>query len=224
MNEQNLVLLERNEPIEWFASAILTLCFVLILWTKSIRPQAFLTTFILFRGQVSFDATLKEAWPIAGLHSWLLNINFILNLGLSIFLYVNTKTEVRILGDFPELSFPLALLFFLLAFVTLTFIGTITGSKKVFGRPMQLTWILPQFIGLILFLFNLVWILNPEIDLYLMWMVFGLIILLSMQRIFRSTTYLLGAQVDWYYILLYLCTLEITPLLLLVWFLFDWTN
>ncbi len=224
MNEVNLALIDKPDPIDWIAASVLTVSFILILWTKSIRPLAFLTTFSLFKGRLNFEATLKEAWPIGGIHSWLLNVNFILNLGLSLYLFSLNHGESGLLNTFPFLAFPIALLFFLLAFVSLTFIGSLTGATQIFGRPIQLTWILPQFIGLILFLFNLIWLLNPGFDQTMIWMVLGLLILLSMQRILRSAIHLVGRQVDWYYILLYLCTLEIIPILLLVWFLFDWTN
>lgn len=224
MNPQDLLLQERAEPIEWISAICLILSFVLILWSKAIKSNTFVATFLLFWRQLNFESTLKESWDILGAQSWLLNLNFVINFGLSLFLFAKSNVTEGLLGQFPYLSFVAALLFFLLGFITMTFVGAFSGAKKVFALPMQLTWVLPQFVGILLFMVNLVWVLNPEMALLLTWVMIGAIFLLGMQRLWRSAAYLIGGKIEWYYILLYLCTLEIIPLLLLVWFLFDWTH
>jgi hypothetical protein len=224
MDSQDFILLERNSPIEWLTALTLVLCLSLVLWAKSIRSNAFAITFGLFRSQLNFDSTIKESWNLLGLPSWLLNFNFILSLGLSLYLSTNGGLLNGFLSNAPLLAYPLAAAFFLLAFLSMTIVGSITGAKKVFQLPMQLAWILPQFVGLLLFAINLIWALNPEMASGLTKMVLILVGILSMQRFSRSARFLIGSKIEWYYILLYLCTLETMPLLLVVWFLFDWTN
>jgi hypothetical protein len=96
-------------------------------------------------------------------------------------------------------------------------IGVLTGMNKVYQIPMQLTWVLPQFIGLVLFLTNLIWVLNPAFSTILIYIFLLSFVLLSIQRILRSAFFLLIHGVEWYYILLYLCTLEIMPISILAW-------
>jgi hypothetical protein len=61
-------------------------------------------------------------------------------------------------------------------------------------------------------------LLNQEWQNQVFWIIVVILLWVSIQRFFRSVFYLLGQQIEWYYILLYLCTLEIIPLALLVWF------
>jgi hypothetical protein len=224
MLDLQMVLEERGQPIELLPAIVLIASFVLILWTKFLRPNAFTTIFSLFSKQVNFEATLKESWNIVGVHSWLLNLNFIINLGLSGYLYVQLLKADHLIVQYPYLTFAAAFIFFFLGFITMTLAATLTGVKMIFGLPMQLAWVLPQFIGVILFILNLVWVLNPEASSLLSYVLIASLIVLSMQRLLRTSRYLLRRKIEWYYILLYLCTLETMPLLLVVWFLFDWTN
>lgn len=222
MQETNFELIQRVEPLDWVGAGVLLFALVLILWTKWLRPNAFITTFNLFRTQLNFDSTIKESWDLNGPQSWLLNANFVLNFGLSIYLMLKSGTVRNFEPSYAFLGFAMAFAFFVLAFVSMTCIGAITGAGKVFRRPMQLAWVLPQFVGLFFFVLNLVWILNPDFSQSLVQVLIASLLILSAQRFLRSISYLLGSGIEWYYILLYLCTLEIIPLLLLVWFFFDW--
>jgi hypothetical protein len=194
---------------------------VLIVLAKNANTRSFEIVFQLFFKSRKTNTRKKESWPIFGTASWFLAINFIITLAHSLSLLLQ---NLGILESFSLIliSLGIASSFFFLAFISMSFIRLLTGANKVFQTPMQLTWVLPQFIGLLFFLINLIWVLNPFFSSTLTYVFLIVFLLLSLQRILRSAYFLLTNGVEWYYILLYLCTLEIMPVSILVWFLYNW--
>lgn len=189
---------------------------VLIVLAKNANTKSFEIVLQLFFRPRKTVSRIKENWPIFGTASWLLVLNFIITLAHSFFLFLltaGTKESFSLIF----ISIGIASAFFFLAFFSMFLIGVLTGMNKVYQIPMQLTWVLPQFIGLVLFLTNLIWVLNPAFSTILIYIFLLSFVLLSIQRILRSAFFLLIHGVEWYYILLYLCTLEIMPISILAW-------
>jgi hypothetical protein len=215
----NIYLEEKVQLSDNPALYLLVLSALLIIITKSRNTKTFGITFSLFWSQLNFESTIKESWPLFGLNSWILTVNFVLNFAVSLYFVIPAIAfGPNVVALLETLSFSIS--FVSLAFISMTFINFLSGSVKIYQTPIQVTWVLPQFAGIFLFCVNLAWLLNPSIYIILTWLFFGMIILVSAQRFLRSASYLLSAGIEWYYILLYLCTLEIIPLLLLVWFFF----
>ena len=203
-----------------FQLFFLLISLILIVMAKAGNTQSYGVLLKIFFQPRKTETQIKEGWPLLGSPAWLLALNFVVTFAHSMYLVVSEKQG----ESFLIILFALAVSvgFFLLAFVAMYFIAFLTGLKSIYQVPVQTTWVLPQFVGLIFFLLNLIWVLNPKYSNILVVLVIALFFLLSFKRIFRSSLFLLRKGVEWYYILLYLCTLEILPLSILAWFLYIW--
>ncbi|MFA7272369.1 MAG: DUF4271 domain-containing protein [Crocinitomicaceae bacterium] len=217
----NMTLHPKTSLFGSYSFFFLILSLLLIVLAKNANTRSFEVVFQLFFRSRKIESRIRENWPVFGTASWFLTLNFIITLAHSLFLLLQkqgiTENVYLIL-----ISMTISFGFFFLAFISMFIIGTLTGLSKIYQIPMQLTWVLPQFVGLVFFLINLIWVLNPLFSDNLIYLFLLFFILLSLQRIVRSSFYLLSSRVEWYYILLYLCTLEIMPLAILVWFLYEW--
>jgi len=217
----NIQLFPKQSLFGAYSFFFLITSLVLIVLAKNANTKSFEIVLQLFFRPRKTVSRIKENWPIFGTASWLLVLNFIITLAHSFFLsLLATGTEENF--SLILISVGIASTFFFLAFVSMFLISILTGMNKVYQIPMQLTWVLPQFIGLVLFLTNLIWVLNPLFSNPLIYIFLVAFLLLSIQRILRSAFFLLTNGVEWYYILLYLCTLEIMPVSILAWLLYEW--
>ncbi len=220
-NWVNVDLLTKQSLYGTYSFFFLIISLFLIVLAKNANTRSFEIVLQLFFKARKTDTRIKENWPIFGSASWFLALNFIITLAHSLFLfliYLGIEESPALIS----ISLGIASTFFFLAFVSMFLIGILTGTNKIYQTPMQLTWVLPQFVGLVLFLTNLIWVLNPLFSLSLIFVFLVFFVLLSVQRILRSAFYLLTHGIEWYYILLYLCTLEIMPISILAWFLYQW--
>lgn len=213
-------LIVRDQLVDAPSLIALISSLLLVILVKYRNTHVFSVTFGLFLRQMNFESTIKENWPLFSLNTWLLVLNFVLNLSLSLYIYQYLQGNSGTWENFLK-SFVFASLFLMLAFFSMIFINFLTGSNKATYLPIQITWVLPQFTGIALLCLNMGSLLNQSFQNVLFYFVAGLLLWISFQRLFRSGVYLYNQRIEWYYILLYLCTLEIIPLLLLVWFFFN---
>jgi hypothetical protein len=109
-------------------------------------------------------------------------------------------------------SLIISISFISLQIIGLWLVGIISGENKSINIPITETVILYETFGIILFFVALCWMLNPHLSVLFL-KVFGGIILLEMiVRFSKCVLSVLKRGVVWYYIILYLCTLEILPL------------
>ncbi|MGJ8661157.1 MAG: DUF4271 domain-containing protein [Bacteroidota bacterium] len=217
----NVQLLPKQSLFGSYSFIFLIISLILVVLAKNANTRSFEIVLQLFFKPRKSDTRIKENWPIFGSASWFLALNFIITLAHSLFLFL-IHLGVNESFSLILIALGIASSFFFLAFVSMFLIGILTGMNKIYQTPMQLTWVLPQFVGLILFLTNLIWVLNPLFSSTLIYIFLSFFVLLSIQRIIRSAYYLLTHGIEWYYILLYLCTLEIMPMSILTWFLYQW--
>ena len=213
----NLDLIARTKLVDTPSLVVLLLAILLVVIAKYRNTRSFEITLKLFFSHVNFESTIKESWPLFSSTSWLLVFNFILNFSLSLYLfYFSKQASNDWVSMWQALTFGLFL--FLLAFCSMIFINFLSGNQKLIQLPSQVSWVLPQFAGLLILCLNTICLLNIAWQDQIYWIILSIIVWVSGQRFFRSLFYLFGQQIEWYYILLYLCTLEIIPLLLLGWF------
>lgn len=111
---------------------------------------------------------------------------------------------------------PIALLIY--EMVGIIFIGALTGEFKRIKSILLVTITTNQITGLILFLIALFWTLNPQFgDLFFKFSV-GIMFLKLLIRTIKGMYIILNNGVSLYYIILYFCTLEILPLMVLSYF------
>jgi uncharacterized membrane protein (UPF0136 family) len=91
----------------------------------------------------------------------------------------------------------------------------LSGASGVFAGPIILKIIGAQFLGLVYFLCAVLWlfisgqgVMFAQLALFLFFAETGF-------RVLKSIILVLKQGISWYYIILYLCTLEILPLLMI---------
>lgn len=217
---QTMELGSKVGPFGAFQLFFLLVSLLLIVFAKSGNTQSFKVLLRIFFQPSKTEAQIKEGWPLLGSPAWFLALNFVITFAHSIYLIISAKQGESLVSI--AYAFGISFGFFVLAFVAMSFVAFLTGLKSIYQVPIQTTWVLPQFVGLIFFLLNLIWVLNPSYADILVLLLMTLFFILSFKRIIRSSLFLLRKGVEWYYILLYLCTLEILPISILAWFLYVW--
>ncbi len=203
-----------------FQLFFLLISLILVVTAKAVNTHSYSVVMRIFFFPRKSETQIREGWPLLGSPAWLLAMNFVITFAHSIYLIIG-RHQTESLGS-VLLSLGISFGFFGLAFIAMFLVAFLTGVRSIYQVPLQTTWVLPQFVGIVFFLLNLIWVLNPEFSVYLEWALMAVFFVLSFKRIIRSSVYLLRKGIEWYYILLYLCTLEILPLSILAWFLYTW--
>ena len=111
--------------------------------------------------------------------------------------------------------FTLVLSFFLIQQLSFRIIGGII-SEPLFSKNLNLiTLQIWNFIGIVMFVLATLILLNEEYKPAIKVLVYSMLFLLSFAKIIKGVMYAKSNNYGWFYIILYLCTLEILPLLLL---------
>ncbi len=204
-------LVPRAENRTLFLSGLFAVSLVLIAIARISNYKAIGTVIQAFLSGGSAHQLLKENMRINSLSSILLVVNYLIASFICIFLVLN-----RTMGLPSHVSLicasilPLAFTIFEIVGLALT--SLITGEGKIMEPAFQTAWIGYEFIGLPLSILALVWIMNPALNV-LCFVVFCILVgTRVLQRITKSSILVLNRGVAWYYIFLYLCTLEILPL------------
>lgn len=214
---ETMELTDKSGTFGTFQLFFLLVSLLLIIMAKAANTQSYSVVLKLFFLPRKAENRIKESWPLFSSPAWFLSLNFVITLAHSLYL---TYSELEGESWLAMLiSVAIAFGFFFLAFLSMALIAFVTGVKGIYQTPMQTTWVLPQFVGIVFFLLNLIWVLNPEFSDYLKLAFLIFFFLLHIKRVIRSSFFLLKNGIEWYYILLYLCTLEILPLSVLGWFL-----
>ncbi|MBW7867190.1 MAG: DUF4271 domain-containing protein [Brumimicrobium sp.] len=144
-----------------------------------------------------------------GGYNLLLLLNFFLISSLTMYMimtYYNIHVEYAIL-------LPTGYYFFRL--LSHVFVGAVSGVSKDLGENIFLTNTIAHIIGVISIPFLLAWILNPQYSIYFIVIFVFIFGLLHIAQIWRGFFIALRNNIRWYYIILYLCTLEILPIILI---------
>jgi hypothetical protein len=208
-----LALTERNNSLS-------TLLLLATLLGISLLGLSLLTTPNLL-GRVTGDF-FKMAWKdnefsenlrMRATTSFALLGNFILSLGLCVFLLVSKNTTPFYALVFTILSVGSLLLIQQMGFRIIVF----TAGEKSFSPIISLmTRHIWKFSGLVFLFLSLAWILNQQGHAYfrlIFLSIFGITLII---RWLKGLIFALRRRVSWYYFILYLCTLEILPVVLVI--------
>jgi hypothetical protein len=201
----------RTETYTLMLIAILSLSFVMIALSRMSNGRAIKTVTGVFFRNSAVEQVLKENMRLGSLSSILLILNYFISFSLSIFIFLN---RIIILEAVWSLSFAIGIpiLWFLLETAGLFIVGWLTGEQKKIIPPVLNTLTGNQFVGLLLSVLCLFWIMNPEMNRIFLAFFISLICLKFFTRLLKNSLAVLSAGVTWYYLILYFCTLEILPL------------
>lgn len=91
----------------------------------------------------------------------------------------------------------------------------IVGYKKGIKAQQTILFGVFQVLGVILFPVLVIWYLNPTLSSSLINIVYITFMVFILYRLLRGFFIGVSKQISWYYLILYLCTAEIYPLILL---------
>jgi hypothetical protein len=213
---RKIVLRQQNTTFVWWALiAILGFLALTINARKGVLKLAwdsFVSNSLMVLNQRDISSPTKKI-PL-----YLLYIHFLLNMGMFVFLFFRSLTgeEYNKFAYFALITL-LVTAFFLFKHTLLSVLGAIFPAKKEFA---QLDFLLLNFnaiLGLFLLPFNFILALMPGAERILPFWVAGIIVIFYIFRQMRSI--MVGSKIIFQYLfhfLLYLCTIEFVPLLILL--------
>lgn len=204
----------RSHTAGWLMGYVLFVAFIALSVARLAREgifQALVVANMKWKGVVSF---VRDAMPLGKLSSLLLIVNYVLASGaVCYFFYLERFEGNQPITELAVFLFPLGLLLWNLVCLVVT--SWVSGATNVFAGPIALKLIGAQSLGLLYFFLAVMWMFSTNQA-----QLFGLLALLlffleSFFRIVKSANLVLAQGVSWYYLILYFCTLEILPLLMI---------
>lgn len=205
-------LVPRAENRTLFLTGLFAISLILIAIARISNYKALGTVINAFFSGGPIQQLLKDNMRIGSLSSILLVINYLIATFICVYLMLNRtfgfSSNISLLF---ACSVPVGFTIFEILGMAIT--SFITGEGKTMEPAFQTSWIGFEFIGLPLSVLALIWIMNPTLNTICIIVFSVLIGARVLQRITKSSILILNKGVAWYYIFLYLCTLEILPLI-----------
>jgi hypothetical protein len=206
-------LVERTTQLTTFLISI-SLSSTLILSISKIGTEQLLTSLLqnFFRLNQK-EKEFKEALKIGFRTNTLLLLNFIVTFTLCSFLYFQKSFDGAINW---LISLGITLAFLVLQIFVYRFVAFITGTKEIVEGISIInknTW---QFGGILMLALSYVWILDAKNYKVYGFVLLGILLLMLLLRIIKGILFSFNRRISWYYFILYLCTLEILPTIILL--------
>lgn len=153
------------------------------------------------------STNFRETMSLLGKTFWLMLLNYFIISTVFAFLLL------QVYDDALPLSVVLApLLLFFHPILALFLASIFTGEYRRLKENIHIVSMIYQLIGLTLIPLTVILMLNPSYYMFLIYLGAAIYILFLGVRLFRGTSYAIQNKIPWYYIILYLCSLEILPL------------
>lgn len=187
--------------------------FITLSVANLLRPGFyFVTTQLIFKldGIIPFT---KEFLPVNKRTSTLLYLNFIFSVFAINSLIVKSTGLKNDFGIWGGLFF---VLFNICHLFSLMLTSLLAGQRKEFIESIffKLTGLL--WLGVAYFVIGVCWFFTPGLDEVFLWVVIILTLIEFLVRVIKSFFISFRSGASWYYIILYLCTLEILPILIIL--------
>ena len=205
----------RQENLSHLILPLLIFSFFLLSFSKYYNSSIFRSLSRLFFSSKNFDQIMREELRISSLSSITMIVNYFCITTCCVFLSIYNDFNW---SKFQLVSFSLVVPIIIIGFQLMNywFVGWISKEAKVTLRPIHETFVMIELMGLLFFFLALVWILNPQFDQIFYYIFIWISIIGFTYRSVKSISNVFLRGISWYYIILYLCTLEILPVLLVV--------
>jgi hypothetical protein len=205
-------LIERNTQMNSYLLVIILLCFAFVGVARVAQPDLIAQTFTGFFKVKRPDSNGFEGSKLQPSMTALIILNYIISFSTCVFLLLYEQSNM-LETVWLTMKIVFALTFLQLINFRLVFI--LSGERAILDSMSAVNKQIWSFGGFILTCIALLWILNQELQYGFEQMFFMVFSSLIVWRIVKGL--LLAAQLryKWYYLILYLCTLEILPLLIL---------
>ena len=216
------VVIERESAYlreNWFLG-VLSLSFILIIWTKIRFGKLLNETLTGMWNYKNAFSLFRNRSSLYQQTSFLLFLNYLLSGGL--FMYLSLKTfqvEVFNRGDAPLLIYSLILVglagLYVYLYVVIRLTGFFSLSREVMSEFSHFTILFFHNTGVYLFPFNvLIPYINKEVAPWLIYTGFLLIAGLYVLRMVKVIILFMKERFSLFFLFLYLCALEILPVLI----------
>lgn len=189
----------------------LFIAFGLLAITKLLNKDVFRTLFMANWKGNTIEQYVKEEHSIKSGWSFILIVNYWLS--FSLFGYI--ITDLPGIDDMTLLLLvifiPIGWLF--LSQLNLYLCSLLTGEYKILVQFFYFRIVGAQLMGIVLFVLCSFWILSNMPSRTLIWLVSSALALEFFIRLIKSIVFARQKRISWYYIILYICTLETLPLL-----------
>lgn len=212
--------LHLSERISTFSNLILvllSLSFIVIAFSRLSSKVMFLNVMDAMYNNKKISKIIQISYPLNNLSSILLLLNYIISMSALFFLSIQTFQAISN-QDIIYIALISALLV-ILPWISMFTIGFLTGDKEVMAENKINTVVFAHASGLVYSMILLIWTFNPQWSSFFVYLFLGFVLLFIFYRILRGFLSAFKKGVRWYYIILYLCTLEILPFILLYQFL-----
>lgn len=205
-------LIERNTQMNSYLLVIILLCFAFVGVARVAQPDLIAQTFTGFFKVKRPDSNGFEGSKLQPSMTALIILNYIISFSTCVFLLLYEQTNML---DTIWLTIKIVFALTFLQLINFRMVFLLSGERAILDSMSALNKQIWSFGGFILTCLALLWILNQEMQHVFEQLFFIVFSLLLLWRIVKGL--LLAAQLryKWYYLILYLCTLEILPLLIL---------
>jgi hypothetical protein len=203
-------LIARDHPIALIIGLGLFLSFILIALAKLVQSDIYVALTVSFVKNKGLFGYLRESLPVQKMGSMLLLLNYWLSISLLLLIMVNTHPIQIESSIWLIVGLPISVLFYHLG--SLYLVGLFSAETGAIQTPVLMKINGAQILGLgcsiLVFLISMHFI-EQQVFIYSTIILF---LLENTVRLIRSLVYVIAKGVSWYYIIMYLCTLEILPL------------
>ncbi|TNE55484.1 MAG: DUF4271 domain-containing protein [Bacteroidetes bacterium] len=204
---------QRASSTWWIAIGGLTISFVLIAMSD-MGPNRILRVFsrVLVKN-ASVERIVDEEYNLKSMSSLLLLLNFVISASTLIYLsqfaiFGSERNTVDLYYFLPLIP----LYIFVWPLFWLVFVGWVSGEGKQLSENRKNVILLSQIFGILFTLLVLIWTFNPQWTHYFFLSFVLLMAFMWLFRVWRGVLFSFQHRIPWYYIVLYLMTLEILPL------------
>lgn len=159
------------------------------------------------------EKEFKEALKVGIGSGALLFLNFIVSFTLCGFLFFQNNFDGLLTW---LISFGITFSFIILQIFGYRFVAFVSGTKEIVEGISIInknTW---QFGGILLLMLSYLWILDSKNEMIYRIVFISVIGFMVLLRVIKGILFSLNRRISWYYFILYLCTLEILPAIVLL--------
>jgi hypothetical protein len=199
------------EPREiWYPSWVvyaIVLAIGIVGLVRVLNNELILGVFACLFIRPTSSTNFRETMALLGKTFWLLLLNYLIISSVFTFLLFQIYEEADSLNIVL-----IPLITFLYPIFSLFFVSLFTGEYKRLKENVQIVSMIFQLIGLILIPLTIILMLNPDYYEFIIYAIIAIYMVFLVVRLFRGASYAMQNKIPWYYIILYLCSLEILPL------------
>ena len=205
-------LLPREVVLKNTLLALVLVCFGFVGLSRLSCPNLFTIVYRNYFSNKAYDSTLNDSEKISPFANVMLILNLIISLNICLVSMVYSTLEAELL---IKVAFFVSWTYLFLCFISHRLVAVIF-EDKYFGRSIGMfTQQIFNFTGLLLLVLALFALLNDSYKVWIQYLVYFVILSLPLAKIIKGVIYANTNNYRWLYIILYLCTLEILPVILL---------